>query len=155
MRIVLLWLILGLSIAGCAAPLPPPVPAPTSPPEANLPRPDDLRKVGPELRQHLLQRGRQLLEAPETLSEQLRPVTVVIQAHRDISDELEKRGGHVRSVTQNETVIITAEVPPAAIPGLLRLPDLETIDLAQPVPPAQKNQDSKMQDKPRRMEDGG
>lgn len=116
-----------------------------SSPVTDVPRPDDLRKLGPELRRHLLQRGRQALqqaqdgtlEAPEILKEQLRPITVVIQARRDITEDLKSYGVDVRSVARDGVVVITAEVPPAAIPGLLTLPELETIELAQPVPPAE------------------
>ncbi|MFQ5854695.1 MAG: hypothetical protein ACE5LU_03495 [Anaerolineae bacterium] len=134
---ILLWLVLATTIAGCSAPLPAREPAaPMSSPVPNAPRADDFRKLGPELRRRLLQRGRQALEAPETLNEQLRPVTVVIQARRDITEELEDYGVRVRSVTQNAIVVITADVPPAAIPSLLTLPELETIELTQPVPPA-------------------
>ncbi|MFQ5594392.1 MAG: hypothetical protein ACE5HA_09605 [Anaerolineae bacterium] len=134
----LLCLILSLTIAGCATALPPPPPAPfSSPPAPSAPRPDDFRKLGPDLRRHLLQRGRQALEAPDTVGEQLRPVPVVIQAHSDITDELERLGVRVRSAIQDGVVVITADVPPATIPSLLALAEVMTMELAQPVPPAE------------------
>ena len=166
---ILLCLILGLTVAGCAPPLPPSQPAPLSSPAPNSPRPDDFRKLGPELRRHLLQRGRQALRPldkrrpergeglgtpqaqdealrlPETLREQLRPIPVVIQARRDISGTLEDFGVSVRSVTQDGVVVITAEVPPAAIPSLLALPELMTMELAQPVSPAGEDGGRKME----------
>jgi hypothetical protein len=110
-----------------------------------------------------LQRGREALrqaqdealQSPETLSEQLRPIPVVIQAHSDITEDLKSHGARVRSVTRDGVVIITAEVPPAAILGLLALPELKSIELAQPVPPAEGGGGRKMENGGRRMENGG
>ncbi|MFQ5340177.1 MAG: hypothetical protein ACE5F6_01390 [Anaerolineae bacterium] len=160
---ILLYLALTLTVAGCVPALPSSPPAPLSSPAPNVPRPDDFRKLGPELRRYLLQRGRQALRPldkrrperveglgtpqaqdealrlPETLREQLRPIPVVIQAQRDITGTLEELGVRVRSVNQDGVVVITAEVPPAAIPRLLALPDLMTMELAQPVPPAEED----------------
>lgn len=138
---ILLWLLLVMTIvAGCATPLPAQeMAAPMSSPVPTALRPEHIRKLGPDLRRHLLQEGRRALEAPETLSRELRPVTVVIRARGDITEDLESRGVKIRSVTQNDVVVITADVPPAVIPSLLMLPELETIELTQPVPPAEEN----------------
>lgn len=132
----LLWVMLISAIVGCATPLP--TEAPVAPMPSPLPdflKPEIVRKVGPDLRRHLLQRGRQALEAPESVH----PVTVVIQARRDITEELESQSAKVRSVTQNGVVVITADVPLTSIPDLLSLPDIETIELTQPVSPAEED----------------
>lgn len=130
-----------------------------SSPVPNVLRPEHIRKLGPDLRRHLLQRGRQALrpldelgasqaqdetlQLPEALAEQLRPVSVVIQAHSDVTADLERLGVRVRSVAQDGVVVITAEVPLAAIPSLLALPELMTMELAQPVPPAEDDEGRK------------
>lgn len=138
----MLWVMLVATIAGCAtAPPARELAAPMASPVPAELHSEDIRKLGPDLRRHLLQQGRRVLEAPDTLSRELPLITVVIQAHRDITGELNNQGAKVRSVIQNEVVVITADVPPAAIPSLLSLPELETIELAQPVPPAEQDEE--------------
>lgn len=128
---LLLWLVVTAVIVGCA-----PSSRHTAAPVSSPGPSKEFRKLGPELRRQLLQQGRPALETPELLNQQLHPITVVIRAHRDISEELESQGATVHSVTQNGAVVITADVPPAAIPSLLTLPELQAIELTQPVPPA-------------------
>lgn len=149
----LLWIMLLFAIAGCGTALPTEMPtAPMPSPIPDALKPENVRKVGPALRRHLLQRGQQVLEAQQSLDAQLESVTVIIQARRDISDELEKRSAAVRSVTPDGIYVITADVPLNAIPALLTLPDLEAIELTQPVSPAvpEPNENGI-----RRMDDGG
>jgi hypothetical protein len=134
--VVLAGLALLLSSIGCG-----PVPlddsrAPRLPSLTGIPGLEQLEKVGPELQRHLLERSRLVLQTPTSAEGQLPPVTVVIQARRDISPDLAQRGANIRSVTRDGTIIITADVPLPAIPGILALPGLEAIELAQPVPPA-------------------
>lgn len=136
---ILLWLLLGVMIAGCSGPLSGQKLGPAA--ALSTPRPEEIRKLGPELRRHLLQEGRRALETPQLLGREMPPVAVVIQAHRDISKELEDHGATVRSVVHDGVVVITADVPPAAIPDLLRLPALKAIELTQPVPPAREGED--------------
>lgn len=111
-------------------------PPPTVIPPSGVPQPSDLTKMGPELRRLLLERGRQVLGESRSRREALERISVTIRARRDITPELIARGVEVRSVTSDDVAIITADVPPAAIPALIALPDLETIELTQPVPPA-------------------
>lgn len=113
--------------------------APRLPLITDIPALEQLEKVGPELRRHLVERGRLVLQTPTAAELQLRPVTVVIQARSDISPDLVRHGADIRSVTYDGTIIITADVPLAAIPGMLAVPGLEAIELAQPVPPADVN----------------
>jgi hypothetical protein len=136
---ILFWLILSLAVAGCSTPLPAQAPAESmgSPASGKLSA-EHIRKVGPELRRHLVLQSRRVLESPQFLN-QLPPIPVVIQARRDITQALESQGGRVRSVTRNGVVVITADVPPAAIPNLLVMPDLETIELTQPIPLTEKD----------------
>lgn len=135
----ILWLLFAMAIAGCGTSLPAQEPAALGPsPVPSVIQAEELRKLGPSLRRHLIQRGRQALEAPEPLDQQLRPITVVIQARRDITEELETEGVNVRSVTKDGIVVITADVPLEVIPDLLALSDLKIIELSQPVPPAEQ-----------------
>lgn len=137
---LILWLLLAVAVAGCGTSLPAQEPAALMPsPVPSVIQTEELQKLGPSLRRHLIQRGRRALEAPESLDQQLRPITVVIQARRDITEELEAQDVNVRSVTKDGVVVITAEVPPEVIPDLLALPDLKIIELSQPVPPAKQD----------------
>jgi hypothetical protein len=105
-------------------------------PIPSLPGQAELRKLGPTLRRNLLQQSQRAIQSPEMLSSELPLISVVIRASQDISQELESQGALIRSVTQNRVFIITADIPPAIILTLIKLRDVETIELAQPIPPA-------------------
>jgi len=99
--------------------------------------------MGPELRHLLLQRGRKVLEEPQTLLEALERIPVTIRAQRDITPDLVKLGVQIRSVTSDDEVIITADVPPAAIPAIIAMPAVQTIEATQPMPLAPEERDER------------
>lgn len=139
----LLWL-LSTSIVACGVPAgegwgaPPTVVVPS-----HVPQPKDVTKMGPELRRLLFERGRKALERPQTLLKALERIPVTIRARRDITPELVKLGVHVRSVTSDDAVIIAADVPPAAIPAIIAMPEVQTIEATQPMPLAPEERDER------------
>ncbi len=142
-RLAFLLAVILMSAACAVSPAEKPGPLPTIATPSGLPQPSDLTKIGPELRRLLLQRGQQALEEPQRLPRILEYVSVTIRARRDISPELVVQGARVHSVVADEAVIITADVPVAAIPTLIALPDLETIEAAQPAAPASEESDER------------
>ena len=142
-RLAFLLAVILMSAACAAPPAEKPGSLPSDATPSSLPQPTDLTKIGPELRRLLLQRGQEALEEPQRLPQILEHVSVTIRARRDISPELVVRGARVHSVVADEAVIITADVPVAAIPILIALPDLETIEAAQPVAPASEERDER------------
>ena len=118
-------------------------PPPTVARPSGVPRPTDVTKMGPELRRLLLERGRKALERPQTLRKALERIPVTIRAARDVTSDLVKLGVRVRSVTANDVVIIAADVPPAAIPAIIAMPDVQTIEATQPLPLAPEENDER------------
>lgn len=103
-----------------------------APPERQTPPPPAESKLDAPLR--ALLRGEPAGNLVQVTTVQgVEMVEVLIQARRDISPDLQSLGAQVRSVINNETTLISADIPVNAIAAIAQIPDLVSMRASRPV----------------------